>query len=138
MYLILLFCTFISLARTECLHISFICPKTSNTTACDRSLSNCNCDCSCHHMNEDTCTAICYNNESCDEVHSTHLTIFFVILAIIVILILICICYKFVSNRIRYQQMEELNIINKIKFKTIFDFRKLLKYSQLIKVINML
>ncbi len=116
MYLILLFCTFISLARTECLHISFICPKTSNTTACDRSLSNCNCDCSCHHMieNQGMCSAICYNDESCDEVHSTHLTIFFVILAIIVILILICICYKFVSNRIRYQQMEELNIINDV------------------------
>ena len=112
MYLILLFCTFISLARTECLHISFICPKTSNTTACDRSLSNCKCDCSCHHMNEDTCTAICYNNESCNEVHSTYLTIFFVILAIILILILIYICYKFISNRIRYQQMEELNNIN--------------------------
>ena len=114
MYLILLFCTFISLARTECLHISFICPKTSNTTACDRMLSNCNCDCSCHHMNEDTCTAICYNNESCNEVHSTYLTIFFVILAIILILILIYICYKFISNRIRYQHMEELNIINDV------------------------
>jgi amino acid permease len=63
---------------------------------------------------EGSCTAICYNNESCDEVHSTHLTIFFVILAIILILILIYICYKFVSNRIRYQQMEELNIINNV------------------------
>ena len=40
----------------------------------------------------------------------------YIILAIIffLILILICICYKFISNRIRYQQMEELNIINDV------------------------
>jgi len=114
MYIILLFCIFISLARTECLRISFICPKTSNTTACERSSSNCNCDCSCHLTNEDTCSAICYDNESCNEVHSTHLIYFFIILAIILILISICICYKFVSNRIRYQHMEELNIINDV------------------------
>ena len=112
MYIILLFFTFISLAGTECLHISFICPKTSNTTACDRSLSNCNCECSCHHTNEDTCSAICHDDESCDEVHSTHLTILFVVLAIIFIIIFTCICYKFISNRIRYQQMEEINNIN--------------------------
>ena len=40
----------------------------------------------------------------------------YIILAIILvlILILICICYKFISNRIRYQQIEELNIINDV------------------------
>ncbi len=40
----------------------------------------------------------------------------YIILAIILvlILILICICYKFISNRIRYQQMEELNINDRL------------------------
>ena len=117
MYIILLFCIFISLARTECSGIyPFICPQTSNTTACERSSSNCNCDCSCHHVieQEGTCSAICYDDESCDEIHSTHLIYFFIILAIILILISICICYKFISNRIRYRQMEELNIINNV------------------------
>lgn len=37
-----------------------------------------------------------------------------IILVLILILILIYICYKFISNRIRYQQMEELNIINDV------------------------